>query len=248
MTPALELRAVSVRFGGLVVLDNLSMALQPGARHAVIGPNGAGKTTLVNVVAGRVRPRRGTVGLEGRDVTLLPPHRRARLGLVRTFQVTSLFGSFSALENIALAVAERDGLGLSLRTGRGFPRAVAEEAEALGAALGLGEVGPAPVRTLAYGQQRLVEFAVAMALRPRVLLLDEPAAGLAPSDHGLILAALDRLPPDAAVLLVEHDMKLVFRFAHRVSVLAMGAVLAEGSPEEIGRDERVRQLYLGSRP
>jgi branched-chain amino acid transport system ATP-binding protein len=246
MTAALELSDLHIRFGGLVVLDGVSLALQPGDRHAVIGPNGAGKTTLVNLVTGSLRPQRGRISFAGQDVTRLKPHRRARLGLIRTFQITSLFASFSAFENVALAVAERERVGLSLRTRRGFPSAVADEAEALGRRVGL-DPGGAPVRELAYGQQRLVEFAVALALRPRVLLLDEPAAGLSPSDHELLLGALDALPPEAAVLLIEHDMGLVFRFARRVSVLAGGAVLAEGPPEEIGRDPRVREIYLGTR-
>jgi len=246
MTAALDLSGLHIRFGGLVVLDGVSLALQPGDRHAVIGPNGAGKTTLVNLVTGSLRPQRGRISFAGQDVTRLKPHRRARLGLVRTFQITSLFASFSALENVALAVAERERVGVSLRTRRGFPSAVADEAEALGRRVGL-DPGSAPVRELAYGQQRLVEFAVALALRPRVLLLDEPAAGLSPSDHELLLGALDALPPEAAVLLIEHDMGLVFRFARRVSVLAGGAVVAEGTPEEIGRDQRVREIYLGTR-
>jgi branched-chain amino acid transport system ATP-binding protein len=246
MTAALDLSDLHIRFGGLVVLDGVSLALQPGDRHAVIGPNGAGKTTLVNLVTGSLRPQRGRILFAGEDVTRLKPHRRARLGLVRTFQITSLFASFSALENVALAVAERERVGFSLRTRRGFPSAVADEAEALGRRVRL-DPGSAPVRELAYGQQRLVEFAVALALRPRVLLLDEPAAGLSPSDHELLLGALDALPPEAAVLLIEHDMGLVFRFARRVSVLAGGAVVAEGTPEEIGRDPKVREIYLGTR-
>lgn len=245
MSPVLQLSALGVRFGGLNVLNDVSLALAPGDRHAVIGPNGAGKTTLVNVVAGRLRPQRGRVSFAGRDVTRLPPHRRARLGLVRTFQITSPFATFSALENVALAVAERHGLGLLPRV-RGLPSAIADEAEAIGRQLGL-DLGPAPVGELAYGQQRLVEFAVALALRPRVLLLDEPAAGLSPADHDLLLGALGALPSDAAVLLIDHDMDLVFRFARRVTVLAGGTVVAEGAPEDIRRDPVVRETYLGTR-
>ena len=247
MTAALELRRLVMRFGGLVVTDDVSLTLRPGARHALIGPNGAGKTTLVDLVTGRLRPRGGTVHLAGRDVTALPQHRRARLGLARTFQITSLFASFSALENVALVVAEREGFGRSVRGRRGFPGRVADEAEAIGRRMGLGGFATTPVRELAYGQQRLVELAVALASRPRVLLLDEPAAGLRAADHAVILDALDALPPEVAVLLIEHDMPLVFRFAREVTVLAEGAVIARGTPEAVRADARVRAAYLGTR-
>ncbi len=236
-----------MRFGGLAVTNDVSLSLEQGARHALIGPNGAGKTTLVNLVAGHLRPHSGTIRLAGRDVTTLPPHRRTRLGLVRNFQVTNLFASFSAFENIALAVAERDRSGLSLRGRRGFAAGVADEAEAIGRRIGLGEVGTTLVRDLAYGQQRLVELAVALALRPRVLVLDEPAAGLPAADHAVILGALDALPAEVAVLLIEHDMQLVFRFAREITVLAEGRVIARGSPDLVRADRLVRAAYLGSR-
>ncbi len=247
MTAALAMENLVMRFGGLVVTNGVSLSLEPGARHALIGPNGAGKTTLVNLVTGRLRPRSGTIHLAGQDVTALPQHRRTRLGLVRNFQVTNLFVSFSALENIALAIAERDGHGLSLRSRRGFASYVADEAEALGRRMGLGGIGTASVVGLTYGQQRLVELAVALALRPRVLLLDEPAAGLPAADHAMILDALDALPADVAVLLIEHDMPLVFRFARDITVLAEGAVIAQGTPDAIHGDARVRAAYLGTR-
>ena len=247
MTAALELRNLVMRFGGLVVTNDVSLVLEPGARHALIGPNGAGKTTLVNQVTGRLRPASGSVHLAGQDVTPLPQHRRTRLGLVRNFQVTNLFPSFTAHENIALAVAERERRGLSLRSRRGFPAHVADEAEQIAGRMRLGEVGGRLVRDLAYGQQRLVELALALALRPHVLLLDEPAAGLPPSDHAMILDALDRLPQDVAVLLIEHDMELVFRFARTITVLAEGAVIARGPPAAVRADPAVRAVYLGSR-
>ena len=247
MSEALRLKNLTMRFGGLVVTNDVSLALDAGARHALIGPNGAGKTTLVNIVTGRLRPKSGAVLLDGRDVTNLPQHRRTRLGLVRNFQVTNLFPSFSALENVALAIVERESRGLSLGSRRGFPTHVADEAEEIGHRMGLGHVGTAAVRELAYGQQRLVELAVAMALRPRVLLLDEPAAGLPVADHAMILEALDALPGDVAVLLIEHDMPLVFRFAREITVLAEGAVIARGSPDAIRQDGRVRAAYLGRR-
>ena len=247
MTAALQLSNLTMRFGGLAVTNDVSLTLAPGARHALIGPNGAGKTTLVNLVTGRLRPLSGTVHLAGRDVTALPQHRRTRLGLVRNFQVTNLFASFSALENVALAVTEREGAGLSLRSRRGFASPIADEAEGIARRMGLGEVGTTLVRDLAYGQQRLVELAVAMALRPHVLLLDEPAAGLPAADHARILDALDDLPPEVAVLLIEHDMPLVFRFARDITVLVEGAVIAQGAPDAIRQDRRVRAAYLGTR-
>ena len=247
MTAALELRHLVMRFGGLVVTNDVSLALQPGARHALIGPNGAGKTTLVNQVTGRLRPVGGSVHLAGQDVTALSQHRRTRLGLVRNFQVTNLFLTFSAFENIALAVSERERRGLSLGSRRGFPAHVADEAEQIAHRMGLGAVGAQLVRDLAYGQQRLVELALALALRPRVLLLDEPAAGLPASDHAMILDALDRLPEEVAVLLIEHDMPLVFRFAREITVLAEGAVIARGAPDQVRGDPAVRAVYLGTR-
>jgi ABC-type branched-subunit amino acid transport system ATPase component len=247
MSPALELDHLHMGFGGLQVTRDVSLVLQDGARHALIGPNGAGKTTLVNLVTGQLRPRQGRVRLCGRDVTALPPHARARLGLIRNFQITSLFPSFSAFENIALAILEREGLGLSLRTARGFPAAIVAEAEALGVQFRLGAVGNRKLRDLPYGQQRLVEIAVALAMRPRVLMLDEPAAGLPAADHAVILDVVDRLPGDVAVLLIEHDMALVFRFATEITVLAEGAVLARGTPADIRANPAVRAAYLGHR-
>ena len=247
MSPALDLRNLVMRFGGLLVTNNVSLRLEPGARHALIGPNGAGKTTLVNQVTGRLRPVGGSVHLAGVDVTHSSQHARTRLGLARNFQVTNLFPTFSVYENIALAVAERERVGLSLRSGRGFSSHVADQAEALACRMQLGSVGVRPVRDLAYGQQRLVELAVALALRPRVLLLDEPAAGLPAADHAMILDALDRLPEEVAVLLIEHDMPLVFRFAREITVLAEGAVIAHGDPDHVRSNSAVRAAYLGSR-
>lgn len=245
--PALELRNLVMAFGGLFVTNDVSMQLEAGARHALIGPNGAGKTTLVNQITGRIRSVSGTVHLAGQDITLLPQHRRVRLGLVRNFQVTNLFPSFSAFENIALAVAERERAGLSIRSSRGFPSHVADQAEDIAIRMHLGDVGSGPVSALAYGQQRLVELGLALALRPRVMILDEPAAGLPAADHGMILNALDRLPAHVAVLLIEHDMPLVFRFAQEITVLAEGSVIARGSPNYIRSHKDVRAAYLGTR-
>ncbi len=247
MTAALTLQNLSMRFGGLHVTRDVSLTLAQGARHALIGPNGAGKTTLVNLITGALKPLSGSIALEGRDITALPIHARARLGLSRNFQITSLFPSFTAYENIALAIAEREGQSLDLRPARGFANDVADEAEAIGKRMRLGEVGNRRVRDLPYGQQRLVEIAVAMAMRPRVLLLDEPAAGLPAADHAIILEVIDDLPGDVAIMLIEHDMGLVFRFAREITVLAEGAVLARGAPDAIREDPRVRAAYLGRR-
>jgi len=245
MTAALELHGVTRHFGGLRACNDVSLLLEPGARHALIGPNGAGKSTLVNLITGRLPVSAGRILLGGQDVTGQTTSQRVRAGLARNYQVSSLFPSFSVFENLAIVIAERDGLGLSWRGRHGFPRAVADEAEQRAAALRLAVVGTQTVKLLPYGQQRLLELAMALALRPRVLLLDEPAAGLPGPDHALILDALDALPAEVAVLLIEHDMPLVFRFARSVTVLAEGQVIAEGATAAVRRDPRVREVYLG---
>ncbi|MGV2126581.1 ABC transporter ATP-binding protein [Agrobacterium vitis] len=244
---ALQLENLTLQFGGLVVTNNVSLVLEKGARHALIGPNGAGKTTLINLITGRLTPRKGAIFLDGIDLKGMAQHKRVGLGLVRNFQVTNLFTSFTALENIALAIGEREGFGFSMAGHHGFPAKVIAEAEEIASRMRLGNVPHIPVRDLAYGQQRLVELAVAMALRPKVLLLDEPAAGLPAADHEVILTILDELPADVAVLLIEHDMPLVFRFARDITVLAEGTIIARGTPEEIRHDANVRAAYLGNR-
>ncbi|WP_454818103.1 ABC transporter ATP-binding protein [Labrys neptuniae] len=233
-------------FGGLVVTQGLSISLNAGDRVALIGPNGAGKTTFVNLVTGHLEPDSGRVVLAGRDVTGLGPTERVRQGLVRSFQVTRLFPNMTPQEHLALAVLQRTG-----RTGRLFghyrakPDVMAEVA-ALLATLGLAAIATRPVAEIAYGQQRLLEIALALALKPKVLLLDEPAAGVPQSDTPRIEEALAGLPSDLAVLMIEHDMDLVFRFARRVIVLAAGAIIFDGSPEDVTKDARVRQAYLGN--
>ncbi|MGV1828142.1 ABC transporter ATP-binding protein [Agrobacterium vitis] len=244
---ALQLENLTLQFGGLVVTNNVSLVLEKGARHALIGPNGAGKTTLINLITGRLTPRKGAIFLDGIDLKGMAQHKRVGLGLVRNFQVTNLFTSFTALENIALAIGEREGFGFSMAGHHGFPEKVVAEAEEIASRMRLANVPHVPVRDLAYGQQRLVELAVAMALRPKVLLLDEPAAGLPAADHEVILTILDELPADVAVLLIEHDMPLVFRFAREITVLAEGTIIARGTPEEIRHDANVRAAYLGNR-
>jgi branched-chain amino acid transport system ATP-binding protein len=242
--PALEARGLVRRFGGLVATDNVSFAVPEGARQALIGPNGAGKTTLINLLTGVIKPTEGAVLLEGRDVTAMSPHQRVRLGLARTFQINQLFPDLSPVESLGLAISEREGRGFDFWRPAG-KREIVAEIEDLLARFGLTEVYDQPTRSLAYGKQRLLEIALALACKPRVLLLDEPAAGVPEEERHDILAALAQLPAEVAILLIEHDMDLVFSFATRISVLVTGRLLCEGTPAEIAKDERVRAVYLG---
>jgi branched-chain amino acid transport system ATP-binding protein len=233
-------------FGGLAVSRNVSLAMQPGERLALIGPNGAGKTTFVNLVTGQLKPDAGRVILDGGDVTALGPVRRVRKGLVRTFQVTRLFSEMTPEEHVTLTILQRAGKATAILGRFRGNLDVAGEVDDLLGVLGLKEVARRKVREIAYGQQRLLEIAIALALRPKVLLLDEPAAGVPSSDTPRIEEALERLPPSLAVLMIEHDMDLVFRFARRVIVLAAGEIIFEGGPAEVAADARVREAYLGS--
>jgi branched-chain amino acid transport system ATP-binding protein len=243
--PVLETRALDKRFGGLHVTRAVSLQLHAGERLALIGPNGAGKTTLVNQISGVLPPSTGEVWLAGSNVTARSQAQRVRAGLARTFQLTTLAPHLPVQRQVELALFEREGLtGRWWRSIDGYP-VLAAEALALLRELGLGEHAAWPTEQLAYGEQRLVELALALALRPRVLLLDEPMAGVPQGEGGRLLAALGALPDSLAVLLIEHDMDLVFRFARRIVVLAEGAVLADGSPEVIRADPRVRVAYLG---
>jgi len=244
MTAALEARGLIRRFGGLVATDNVSFAVEPGARQALIGPNGAGKTTLINLLTGVLKPTEGAVWLEGRDVTGLSSNKRVRLGLARTFQINQLFPDLSPVESLGLAISEREGRGKDFWRPAGKPGIVAEIEELL-ERFQLTEVYDLPTRSLAYGKQRLLEIALALACKPRVLLLDEPAAGVPEEERHDILAALAALPKEVAILLIEHDMDLVFSFATRISVLVSGRLLCEGTPAEIAKDERVKAVYLG---
>ena len=246
-TPALETRGLYKSFGALTVANALDFRLERGARHALIGPNGAGKTTFVELVTGALRPNAGQIRLDGADVTQLSQAVRVKRGLVRTFQITSLFRRLSMLENVTLAVCERQGIGGGLFRPAGHHRAAIEEAHALLERLGLDDEALRPVYLLAYGRQRLVEIAVSLALSPKVLLLDEPAAGVPSGESGTIIEAIERLPQDIALLIIEHDMDLVFRLARRITVLVQGSVLVEGSPAAIAADPEVRRVYLGER-
>jgi ABC-type branched-subunit amino acid transport system ATPase component len=245
--PALATRGLHKSFGGLAVTANVDLELARGSRQALIGPNGAGKTTLLYLISGALAPSAGQVFLDGRDVTRLPQHARARLGLARTIQINQLFRSLSVVDNHALALGERTGSSRHFWRPLGKDQALFDEAFALLAGLGLEGHALQPVATLAYGRQRLVEIALALAARPKVLLLDEPAAGVPSAESHLILDAIAALPADIAVLIVEHDMDVVFRFAERITVMAGGAILTEGTPAEIAADEQVRAVYLGRR-
>ncbi|WP_448207591.1 ABC transporter ATP-binding protein [Azospirillum sp. sgz302134] len=247
MSPLLQVDGLSKNFGGLLVASDISMELHPGDRCALIGPNGAGKTTFVNLVTGVLAPTSGTVQLEGEDITALPAEARVRRGLIRSFQVARLFRSMTAREHLELAVLERERRTFRLFASVRRVPGLAEEVAGLLDGMGLAPVADRPVGALAYGQQRLLEIALALALKPKVLILDEPAAGVPQSESHRILDALDRLPADLAVLMIEHDMDLVFRFATRVIVLAQGHLLCSGTAREIAADPRVREVYLGSR-
>lgn len=245
MTFAIETRGLSKQFGALRVTDDVDFHLAPGARHALIGPNGAGKTTFLNLLTGVLPCSSGTISLEGRDVTGESVTSRARRGLARTFQITSLFRALSVLDNVALCIAERNGVSTGFWRAASRYNAVRDEAFALLCDLGLKTDATRTVQELAYGRQRMIEIAIALASRPRVLLLDEPAAGVPSIESGLITDVLSRLPTDIAILIIEHDMELVFRFAQRITVLVQGRILLEGSPEEVASNQRVRDVYLG---
>ena len=245
MTALLQVRDLSMAFGGVKVSQNISLALEPGARVALIGPNGAGKTTFVNLVSGQLRPDAGSIAIEGADVTTLGVEARVRRGLVRTFQISRLFRDLTVLENVLLAILQRKG-----HARRAWHHAHAETAaedEAVGILAGLGfeDTADRPVREIAYGQQRLVEIAIAIALRPKILLLDEPAAGVSRAESPRIIEAIAALPRDIAILMIEHDMDLVLRWAQRVVVLAAGKVIFDGRTADVTQDARVREAYLG---
>ena len=243
--PLLETRRLCRTFGALAAAREIDFRLDPGARHALIGPNGAGKTTFVNLLTGLIQPTSGAVLLKGRDITRVPPAARVKLGIARTFQINRLFRGLSVLENVYLAVAERVGAAPSMLRPAGLRRDVVEESMQVLETLKLTENARRRISELPYGRQRLVELAIALALKPEVLLLDEPAAGVPSAESHIILDALDGLPEHIGVLIIDHDMDLVFRFASQITVLVNGAVFATGHPQEIGADPEVRAVYLG---
>jgi branched-chain amino acid transport system ATP-binding protein len=245
MTIALATEGLCKAWGGVYANDHVSLRLPVGARHALIGPNGAGKTTFVNLLTGVDRPSAGRVLLDGVDVTRLAIHERVRRGLARTFQINTLFAGLTVLESVVLAVCERAGAAATWH--RPVARAAPQIAEAhdVLARMGLATVANTTTRDLPYGKQRLLEIALALALRPKVLLLDEPASGIPAADSAEVFAVVAALPGDVSVLFIEHDMDLVFRFAQRIAVLVDGKLLTEGTPAEIAADPRVRAVYLG---
>jgi branched-chain amino acid transport system ATP-binding protein len=243
--PALSIRGLNKSFGALVVAQSIDVDLMPGARVGLIGPNGAGKTTFVNLLTGFLTPDSGTIQLEGVAIEKMAPELRVKRGLARTHQINALLRENKARDNVAIAVAEREGYAWRmLRFGPQWRRCC-DEAQGLLQDLGVGEVGDRLVRELSYGQQRLLEIAIALALQPRVLLLDEPAAGVPSEEAHRIHDVLGRLPKDMAILIIEHDMEVIFRFAREIIVLLQGRVLTRGEPAQIAADPEVRAVYLG---
>jgi ABC-type branched-subunit amino acid transport system ATPase component len=247
VSAVLETRKLCKRFGALTVAENIDFRLEAGARHALIGPNGAGKTTFVNMLTGRLAPSSGQILLGGDDITKMRQSARVKRGLGRTFQINTLFRDLPVLDNVALGIAERSGIAGNIWRTAGSFREIRNESMELLASLGLAGDAAIRVLDLPYGKQRLVEIAIALGLKPAVLLLDEPAAGVPSTESGRILQVLDSLPKDIAILIIEHDMDVVFRFAQRITVLVQGEVLVEGSPDEIAKDRRVHEVYLGER-
>ena len=244
-TPVLSTRGLDKSFGSLVVAQNINLSLPRGVRYALIGPNGAGKTTLINLITGMVRPNGGRILLGDEDITWLEPDARVKRGLVRTYQINSLFPGLNALEAVTLAVCERRGVAGTWWERLPAYRDAIDEAYGILFSLMLGSDCYRPTRELAYGQQRLLEIALALATRPKVLLLDEPAAGVPRDESAELFAAIASLSQDITVLFIEHDMNIVFRFASRIIVMVGGRILVEGTPDEIAGDPRVREVYLG---
>ena len=244
-TAALSTRGLDKSFGSLVVASGIELELPPGERYALIGPNGAGKTTLINLITGMLKPDKGQIFLGGDEITMLRPEERVKCGLVRTFQINTLFPHLSALEAVTLAVCERRGYAGSWWEKLPAYGDAIEEAYAILLSLRLAASCYRPTRELAYGQQRLLEIALALATKPRVLLLDEPAAGVPQQESAELFSVIAGLSQEIAVLFIEHDMNVVFRFAHRIIVMAAGRILLQGTPEEIAADARVREVYLG---
>ncbi|MGD0027003.1 MAG: ABC transporter ATP-binding protein [Xanthobacteraceae bacterium] len=243
--PILETIGLTKRFGGITAAQDVTLAVEKGARHALIGPNGAGKTTVINLLTGVLKPTAGRIMLDGRDITALEPHERVRLGMARTFQINQLFLDLTPIESIGLAVSERLGSGADWWRLVGSKSAVTDDIVEIVERFRLADVMQVRTAILPYGKQRLLEIALAFACRPRVLLLDEPAAGVPEAERHELLATIAALPADVTVLLIEHDMDIVFSFADRISVLVNGALFVDGAPEEVARDPRVKAVYLG---
>ncbi len=241
----LRTEGLSKRWGSFVANSDVSLSFQPGARHALIGPNGAGKTTFINLLTGGFAPSSGKVWFGGDDITGLAQHERVKRGMTRTFQINTLFAGLTVLESVVLAISERRGMQYKWYQTVASQSEVVEEAMALLASLKLDNEANSITRSLAYGKQRLVEIALALATKPKVLLLDEPAAGIPSAESRELFEVIAQLPRDVTIVFIEHDMGLVFRFAERITVLVGGKVLVEGTPAEIAADQRVKEVYLG---
>lgn len=244
---ALRTKQLTKSFNETTVVSNVDFEMKVGARQALIGPNGAGKTTLINLITGTLPPTAGSIWINEREVTNLLAYRRVKSGLARTFQINALLRELSVLEHVQLAVAERMNQGGTMIGGKRLKRETAEIAYDLLESLKLEAAAMLPIAELSYGRQRLVEIAIALALQPSVLLLDEPAAGVPPADSHAVFELIERLPADVSVLFIEHDMKLVARFAQWISVLVAGKIMVEGTPQDIASNEFVHDIYLGHR-
>jgi branched-chain amino acid transport system ATP-binding protein len=241
----LELRGVTKRFGGLVATDDVTLEVARGEVHALIGPNGAGKTTLIGQISGVLPTDAGRIVFDQNEITAVPAHARVAAGLARSYQITSIFRRFSVLENLALAVQARSGSSFSFWRPVSAERALFDEARSIASEIGLAEKLDSPASTLAHGEQRVLEVGLALATNPRLVLLDEPMAGMGPQESKAMIALIEKLRSRVTVLLVEHDMDAVFRLAARISVMVNGRLIATGTPAEIRADAAVRQAYLG---
>ena len=245
MTQVLRTQGLSKHWGDFKANHDVTLSFAPGARHALIGPNGAGKTTFINLLTGVYAPTSGDVFLGDDRITALAQHQRVKRGVTRTFQITTLFPGLTVLESMVLAINERKGRARIWWKTVASCRAEVDEAMQILRSLRLEGEADSETRSLAYGKQRVIEIALALATRPSILLLDEPAAGIPAAESAELFGVLAGLPRDVTVLFIEHDMDLVFRFAERITVLVGGTVLVEGTPEEIARDKRVKEVYLG---
>ncbi len=243
--PLLDVRQLSKRFGGVVATDRIDLQVRAGEVHALIGPNGAGKTSLVSQLGGQLAPDAGHIVLAGEDITRLSAHQRARRGLARSFQITRLFRSFTVLEHLALALQAADGSSLRAWRAVAAERELFERARALLPTLGLEDQADAATDRLSHGQRRALEVGMAVATRPRLVLLDEPMAGMGPDESLRMEQMIQRLREQTTLLLIEHDVDAVFRLADRVSVLVSGQIIASGTPDVVRRDAQVIGAYLG---
>jgi branched-chain amino acid transport system ATP-binding protein len=241
----LSLKNLSKRFGGVVAVDGVSLDVAAGEVHALIGPNGAGKTTLIHQISGSLGCDSGEIEFLEKNITRLPPHDRVKAGLARSYQITSIFRRFSVLDNLALAVQARSGSSFSFWRPVAKETALFDEARAIALQIGLSEKTELIAATLAHGEQRSLEVGLALATRPKLVLLDEPMAGMGPEDSQFMIALIKRIRAEVAVLLVEHDMDAVFRLADRISVMVNGRLIATGAPEQIRMNAEVRKAYLG---